>query len=102
LDLVYATGTPNPTDQFWIIDGGVGSAPVAGKLSFAGVPLNDNDTFTTVNGITYKINYNLAGDPLGTGNDVVLTTTAVPEPATIGLAGLAVVGLLSRRRRIRR
>jgi hypothetical protein len=47
------------------------------------------------NGVPFTVSYT-GGD----GNDVVLTS-AVPEPATIGLFGLAAVGLLARRGRRR-
>ena len=54
----------------------------------------------TFNGTTYNfsVTYNANGGD-GTANDVVLTTTAVPEPASAGLLGLAAGGLLVRRRR---
>ena len=90
---------PAAGDKFWIVDGAPGSATVSGNFSFGGSPLADGATFTTASGVSYQINYNQANDPLGSNSDVVLTATAVPEPASAGLLALAGVGLLARRRR---
>lgn len=47
-----------------------------------------------------RISYTGEGGALsGTGNDVLLYTSPVPEPTSIGLAGLALAGLLARRRK---
>jgi autotransporter-associated beta strand protein len=85
---------PTVGQQFQIITND-GSDPVVGTFTTAnGNPIVGNSF--TVSGDTFSINY--AG---GTGNDVVLTATAVPEPAAIGTIGLAALGLLARRRRRR-
>jgi hypothetical protein len=42
----------------------------------------------------YTIDYNYANN-----NDIALVASGVPEPASLGLFGLAAVGLLARRRR---
>jgi fibronectin-binding autotransporter adhesin len=77
---------PAAGDAFTILDN-QSAAAVAG--TFAGLP--QGATFTA-GGVPLSISY--VG---GTGNDVVLT--AVPEPGTATLAGLAAAGLLARRRR---
>ena len=89
--LAVAVGySPTVGDAFTIVDK-VSAGAVAG--TFAG--LAEGGTFSS-GPATFAITY--AG---GTGNDVVLTVTAVPEPAAVGLGGLAAVGLLARRRRQR-
>jgi autotransporter-associated beta strand protein len=58
-----------------------------------------------VGGVSFAISYlghfgtNNNGLSSAAGNDLVLTTTAVPEPAAIGLIGLAAAAMLRRRRR---
>jgi autotransporter-associated beta strand protein len=90
-------------DKFWIMDSdnGLGSA-VSNLFSFDGANLADGAVFTDANGVSYQISYNAGGDPLGTGHDVLLTTTTgeIPEPATILLVGpgaLVFLGYLRRR-----
>ena len=85
--------------RFWILDGLPGSSAVNGLLSYQGQLLADGSTFTDSAGQQFMIDYNAFGDPNGTGNDIVLTTT--PEPAGLGLLLASGVGLLLRRRRIR-
>lgn len=48
---------------------------------------------------TFTISYDIDSTGLNPGSDIVLTTTAVPEPASLALAGLGAGGLLLRRRR---
>ena len=83
---------PTLRDEFIIINND-GTDKVEGI--FAGLP---EGTFfeKTFGGTIYPFRINYAG---GTGNDVVLTQ--IPEPATLTLLGLSVVGLVARRRRKR-
>lgn len=85
--------------RFWILDGLPGSSAVNGLLSYQGRLLADGSTFTDSAGQQFMIDYNVAGDPNGTGNDILLTTT--PEPAGLGLLMGSGIGLLLRRRKIR-
>jgi len=85
--------------RFWILDGLPGSSVVNGQLSYQGQLLADGSTFTDSAGQQFMIDYNAAGDPNGTGNDILLSTT--PEPAGIGLLLASATGLLQRRRRVR-
>jgi autotransporter-associated beta strand protein len=92
-DTSYATNLPKVGDEFFIIDGTTGSTAFSKSLS-------DAATITSpATGITYSVNYNVPNDPLGTSNDVMLKVTALPEPAGPALLGIALMGLLSRRRR---
>lgn len=98
-DLAYGNSHLGaPGDKFWIIDGATGSTGIT--TAFA-----NGSSVTGASGSVYSITYGAgspANDPLGSGNYVLLTAVSVvPEPATLGLAGLAAVGLLARRRRSR-
>ncbi|HEY7089908.1 MAG TPA: hypothetical protein VH518_17560 [Tepidisphaeraceae bacterium] len=56
-------------------------------------------------GFQYSVNYKFSGAAVngtGTGNDVAVTITAVPEPGTIAVAGLPAAFLVLRRRKYRR
>lgn len=86
-----------PGSKLWIMDGLIGSSPVSGQFLYNGALLQSGTEFTLSDGTTYEIDYNLPGDPAGTGNDVVLT--AVPEPACAPLLAGALM-LLARRKRI--
>lgn len=78
--------TPTNGQQFTIIlNDGTGDA-VTGTFANAGT--------LTAGGWNFAVN--LAG---GDGNEVVLTASPVPEPAALGLLGIAAAGLLTRRRR---
>jgi len=85
--------------RYWILDGLPGSSAVNGLLSYQGQLLADGSTFTDSAGQQFMIDYNAAGDPNGTGNDILLSTT--PEPTGLGLLLASGVGLLLRRRRAR-
>ena len=81
---------PATFDEFLIIEND-DADPVVGI--FGGMPQNQLIP-ASFEGKDYMLRINYFG---GTGNDVVLT--AVPEPATMALLGLGIVGLCSRRRR---
>jgi fibronectin-binding autotransporter adhesin len=88
--------TPALNDSFILINNlttpGTSDLPT-GTFSFEnGSPITNNKF--TMNGDTFTLSY--AG---GDGNDVVVTTTAVPEPASVGCLALGGLGLLARRRR---
>ncbi|HEX8915588.1 MAG TPA: autotransporter-associated beta strand repeat-containing protein [Humisphaera sp.] len=102
VNLAYAAAQ---TDRFFVLTND-GTDPVAGQFAtLNGQPLTDNGdgTYTAMVGLQpFTLTY--TGDAAtnsatpGTGNDVVI---AVPEPGSAALAGLAVAGLLARRRRRR-
>ena len=94
-DAAYAAGAHAVGDKFWILDG-TASNSSAVTPAFASA-----STVTGTSGFTYSVQYNQSGDPAGSVHDVLLTTTAVPEPASLGLLGLGAAGLLARRRRAR-
>jgi hypothetical protein len=98
-------------DTFYVIDLVNASAPLMGQMVYGttyddsgniltpGSPLANNAIFTdATSGVQFRINYNLAGDPLGSGKDVALTV--VPEPSSIALLALAAMIPLRRRRRV--
>lgn len=85
-----------PGSKLWIMDGLPGSSPETGEFFYNGALLQSGSEFTLADGATYQIDYNLPGDPAGTGNDVVLT--AVPEPACAPLLAGALLLLVRRRR----
>jgi T5SS/PEP-CTERM-associated repeat protein len=87
LALSFLNGyTPPFGQQFTLIDN-LGAGPIIG--TFDGLP---EGGLLTANGITFATTY--AG---GTGNDLVIT--AVPEPSSLALAGLAAVGWVAYWRR---
>ena len=85
------------------MDGVSGSSASLSNTFFSNAPTSGSQ-FTDAAGITYMVQYDLIGaiDTGGTGQDVVLTVAAVPEPASLGLLGIGALGLLARRRRIAR
>jgi autotransporter-associated beta strand protein len=93
---------PDPSDRFFLIVNN-GANPVAGQ--FAGLADGDSRTFT-FNGTQYTgwVYYtaNFDTDQLTGGNDVVLTFTPVPEPASVLGVAAAAAGLLALRRRLPR
>lgn len=97
----FTNSNPN---QLYFIMTQAGAAPVSGN--FNGLPEGSPIVFADGTAqITYTANWTgsqLTSTGSGTGNDVALyNVNLVPEPATAGLLGLAAVGLLARRRRVR-
>jgi autotransporter-associated beta strand protein len=82
------TGTPFSTSSIYTI------ATYGGSLSGAFSGWTDNAVYT-IGGGDYVFSY-------GTGSNSAITLTAVPEPGTLGLLGLALGGFFVRRLRKRR
>ena len=80
-------GSARRNDVFTVIDG----ASLSGIFNYGGQPLNDLDEFGFQSWV-FQIDYD---EPAGDVMIIVL----IPEPATLALAGLAVAGLMLRRRR---
>ncbi len=89
-------------DKFWVFDGLPGSSPVSGFMAYGGALLVDGAQFTNTTGVSYMINYNVAGDPNGTGHDVLLTVLPVPEPSSLAIFVAGAGGLVVRRQRRRK
>jgi autotransporter-associated beta strand protein len=85
-------GTPTTGQTFQIITNDLVDSVVGTFATANGSPIV-GDMFT-LGDFNYAINYG-GGD----GNDVQLTATVVPEPAALGLFGLAMAGLIGGRRR---
>jgi hypothetical protein len=92
-DAAYAA-SPNAQagDKFWIMDTASNSSSSAVPAGLFGSTIQDSA------GYVFNVTYNQPGDPLGSSNDVELTSN-VPEPGPFGLLGIGALGLLTRRRR---
>lgn len=95
--------TPKLFADVQLVSGGNGPQPAATFVLDATTSSLTDWIATDAGGNFFRIDYGVdAGLGRGTAaNDVVLTVTAVPEPATAGLLALAGIGLLSGRRRTR-
>jgi hypothetical protein len=82
-------------DQLDFVTGTFANLPQGATLTLTSTADNQSYPFT----ISYTGEF-LTGQYENMGNDVVLRSV-VPEPSTVGLAGLAALGLLARRRRAR-
>jgi hypothetical protein len=96
----YDSGHPIVTTKFWA----AGTGTLLGTVSLAGAPV-DNDSFSTTFNLTSDSNGQLAFTVTATWDGGYLTrlsgfeVSAVPEPASIALLGLAAPAVLARRRR---
>ncbi len=112
-DLLNVTGTVNLTNAalaLSLLD--LDSADLTMPQTYLLIQNDSNDavigSFTSVLGLSslvqYSLDYAFLGQALngtGTGNDVAITFTAVPEPTTMIAPLIAGLSLLSRRRRYR-
>ena len=87
-NLVLSVGTLSAGQQFVIADN-TGSSAVSGTFN----GLGEGSTFTQ-GGDAFTISYLFNADSGATGNDVLLTVTAVPEPATWAIGALVLGALL--------
>lgn len=69
--------------------------------TFAGLGQDATLPGISSNGYALKISYIGEASAITGGNDVVLYTTVIPEPATLSILSLGVIGLLARRHRRR-
>jgi autotransporter-associated beta strand protein len=92
-DLSILAGSGAYTESFTIINN-TGLNSTTGYFAGLQPLVGTTASFNTGDGLAYTINY--AG---GTGNDVVIGFTSVPEPGALSLIGLAGAALLGRRRR---
>ena len=93
--------SPSINDKFTIISE-IGTGTLTGTFATANGSPIVNNKFTS-SGDTFQILYNIGPDgTTSVPGDVTLVTTAVPEPASLALAGLGAAGLLARRRRTAR
>ncbi len=112
-DLLSVTGTVNLTNA--ALDLSLLNAPadITTPLTFLLIANDSSDavsgTFASVDlggfsNFSYSIDYAFTGSALngvGTGNDVAITFTAIPEPASLSLLALSGLALLHRRRAAR-
>jgi hypothetical protein len=101
--------------MFFIVDNNDNSDFVSGYFSGLqdpnGAISTDDPTVASLSNANYlmKISYtgnlnatDITQSTLTGGNDIVLYTVAVPEPASLAMAAVAGAGLIARRRRVGR
>ena len=96
-------------NNYVIINGGTNTNALTGmgtstdEFSYNSTPLASGDSFTVTGGYQFTIFYGVNANNTGSGNDVVLELTAVPEPGTWAMllsgAGMLVIWQRGRRRR---
>jgi hypothetical protein len=97
-----ASDAPTPTDQIDI--GGYPAIINDFNWNALGSESDYYKTSLSDNYLALDVDYTYTDDPNNpnanaTGNAVIITSLSVPEPASVGLIGIASVGLLARRRR---